>query len=536
MKLRPYQQEAVDKIFRAFGDCDKNLAVLPTGGGKTIIFSKIAEQIKGRVLILAHREELIDQAIEKLHKATGLFADKEKAEHRASLSARIVVASIQTLSRKKRRERWPHDHFDCVICDEAHHSISKSWLAVLNYFATLTLGVTATPDRGDKKNLGQYYENVAFEISLLDLIGDGYLSPIRVVAAPLEIDLNDVKQTSGDFDAAGVASALDPFLPSIVRELKRLAPHRKILTFLPLRATSRKFVEICNQSGISAKHVDGESPDRKEILREFEDNDFQLLSNAMLLTEGYDCPDIDCVVILRPTRSRPLYSQMVGRGTRIDPFKDDLLLIDFLWAHERHNLVRPASLVAETDELAEMATGIVEREAKAGGDKQESLDLADLVSDATREREEKLAEELRKNAKRKKEEKDLAEFCLTLHATELADWEPAVKWDSFPATPRQLEILEKNGFPLDAVKGRGHASAILDVIFKRSKQDLATPKQVRLLKRLGHPAPAQCSFSEASAYLSSRLPNKPRKPRTSKPVAARRFRLKKSTPSGPAPF
>ncbi len=514
MNLRPYQQEAVDNILNAFGECRRNLAVLPTGGGKTLIFSKIAERmLPKRTLILAHREELIDQAIDKLHKATGLFADKEKAQHRASLQADIVVASIQTLSRKKRRERWPSDHFGCVVCDEAHHSISKTWLDVLGYFDALTLGVTATPDRGDKKNLGQYYENVAFEISLFDLIDQGYLSPIKVIAAPLEIDLNNVKQSAGDFDAAGVASALDPFLPSIANELQRLARHRKILTFLPLRATSRKFVDICNASGITARHVDGESIDRKEILTAFERNEFQLLSNAMLLTEGYDCPDIDCVVVLRPTRSRPLYSQMVGRGTRVDDFKDDLLLIDFLWAHERHNLIRPANLVASTEDVATMATGIVEREAKAGGETQQSLDLKELVSDATIQREEKLADELRKNTQRKKEEKDLAEFCLSLHATDLAEWEPTMQSDSLPVTDKQREILERNGFPVDGVRGRGHASALLDLIFKRSKQDLATPKQVRLLKRLGHPSPAACSFSEAGAFISARLKSKPTKNR-----------------------
>ncbi|MEL0098701.1 MAG: DEAD/DEAH box helicase family protein, partial [Opitutae bacterium] len=199
MTPRPYQSAAIDAITEASKHYRKNLAVLPTGAGKTVIFSFIAQHFQPeRTLILAHRNELIDQAIAKLHAATGIVADKEKAEFRASFDAPVVVASIQTMT--SRLERWPSDHFAHIICDEAHHSISPSWLNVLNHFKDANiLGVTATPDRGDKKNLGQFYDNVAYEVDLFDLVRNGYLSPIKVFSAPLEIDLGSVKQIAGDY-------------------------------------------------------------------------------------------------------------------------------------------------------------------------------------------------------------------------------------------------------------------------------------------------------------------------------------------------
>ena len=509
MKLRPYQEDALAAILKSLGEGGNSLAVLPTGSGKTIIFSNVAKaMLPGRTLILAHREELIDQAISKLHAATGIYADKEKAQDRASLNSDVVVASIQSMT-AKRLKRWPADHFACIICDEAHHSISKSWQSVLKHFNAPVLGVTATPDRGDKRNLGEFYDSITYEISLLELINLKFLAPIRVVTAPLEINLNDVKQTAGDFDRSGLATALDPYLPSIARELKRLAPHRKILVFNPLISSSKKFVEACNLAGIKSRHVDGTSKDRKEILEAFDRDEFQLISNAMLLPEGYDQPDVDCVVILRMTRSAALYKQMVGRGTRIDTFKDDLLLIDFLWLHEKHNLIRPAHLVAETPEQSDMITRVIEREAKAGG--QGDLDLIGLTSDATREREEALAAQLRAVEGRKAEEKCMMDFCKTMHCEELADYQPTVKWDLGAITSDQAATLEANGIQTAGVRGRGHASALLDHLKTRAVNKLATPKQMALIKRLGHPAGESVTFADASDFIGRRIGNRRKK-------------------------
>jgi len=444
---RQYQLDCHAAILAGFKDFDRQLAVLPTGAGKSCIFSWLAEAYQPkRALILAHREELIIQAVQKIAMSTGIFAQVEKAESRASLDAPVVVGSIQTMQR--RMERFPKDHFSLVVADEAHHAISNSWLQVLNYFDAKILGVTATSDRADKRNLGQFFENVAFEISLVELIKQKYLCPIKVRALPLEINLKGVRTTMGDYNDSDLGDALAPYLRTIAKAIKEHAPNRKTLAFLPLVVTSQNFVRICNEEGIVAQHVDGNSTDRKEILRDYSRGKYQLLSNAMLLTEGYDEPTIDCVLNLRPTKSRPLYSQMVGRGTRIHPTKADLLLLDFLWMHEKHNLIRPAHLISTCDDMADAMTKLTEAKASCG-DEQAEMDLMGLESSAREQREEKLREELASKAKRKGKTIDAMEFCLSLGDVELADYEPTMKWHEKKLTPGQIGVLEKAGIDIE---------------------------------------------------------------------------------------
>lgn len=502
MNLRPYQQQALQQILTGFNEFGKQLAVLPTGAGKTVLFSHLAASIlPKRTLILCHRDELIEQAISKLHSATGIVADKEKAEHYASMDAQVVVGSVQSLQ-GNRLKRWPQDHFGLVVADEGHHAISASWQRVLNHFDqhAWILAVTATPDRGDKKNLGAYFENVAFEISLFDLINQGYLSRISVQSIPLSIDLNKVRQTAGDFNEADLGDALQPYLREIALAIREAAAFRRTLVFLPLIATSKEFVRICNEVGVTAAHVDGYSPDRKEILQRFANGEFELLANAMLLTEGFDDPGIDCVTILRPTKSRVLYCQMTGRGTRVAPCKRNLLLLDFLWLHEKLNLIRPAHLIATNDLQAEEMTEITQ---KAGGETQ--LDLEGLATEAQRMREKKLQEALAQKAKRKAKTIDAMEFCLSLHQPDIAEWEDAMPWHGNPVSEGQQTTLSKFGFDAATVKSAGHASAILDMCIMRSKLGLASPKQMNLLRRFKHPSPETATFEEASAFLDRRF-------------------------------
>jgi superfamily II DNA or RNA helicase len=510
VNLRSYQEQCVSSALAGFNEYQRQLIVIPTGGGKTIVFSKLAEAVQPkRTLILAHREELIDQAVDKIAKATGIFAQVEKAEQRASLMAPVVVASVQTLAGQQRRERWPQDHFHLVVIDEAHHALADSYQRVLGHFDAKVLGVTATPDRGDKRNLGQYFENVAYEITMFDLIKQGYLSPVKVKALPVEIDLSNVKSVAGDYSADDLGTALTPYLRSIAKALREHASFRKCLVFLPLIATSKAFTEICIQEGLSAAHVDGMSEDRKNILARFADGEFEVLSNAMLLTEGFDDPSIDCVVVLRPTRSRALYAQMIGRGTRVCQTKDDLLVLDFLWLHEKHNLVRPAHLVAGTNEIADAITEKLEHEARGGG--QGELDLESLNASAVAEREDRLQEELRKQANRKAKTIDAMELSLSLHNIEAAEYEPSFNWERGPVSPGQRAVLEKFGIGMDTVRCKGHASKILDMLFSRSKLGLATPRQLKYLRQLGHPSPETATFKEASAYLDARWKEKSKK-------------------------
>lgn len=500
MKLRPYQSESISETVKGFREYGKQLLVLPTGGGKTIVFANLASMAKGRTLILAHREELIDQAIDKIFQATGLNAGKEKAEFSASLEDKVVVASVQSMI--NRLDGWPADHFSLVVCDEAHHSISESWQRVLAHFDkhAKVLGVTATPDRGDKRSLGCYYENVAYETNIVDMINAGYLSPIKIKTMPIRLDLQEVHQTAGDFDSRELGDALEPYLEQIAWAIRNEASNRRTLAFLPLIATSQRFVEICQSIGIRAKHIDGYSQDRKEIQSQFANGEFDLLSNAMLLTEGYDCPPIDCVVCLRPTRSRPLYSQMVGRGTRLYPGKDDLLLLDFLWMHSKHNLIRPANLVAVDDELADIMTEISE---KTGG--KGELDLQDLESSAKEQREESLRKKIEANQNKQSKLIDAAEWFLNMGDTEDAYWEPTMKWHENKCTDKQRKIIEAAGIDIRSVNGRGHASRIIDVYLKHQNNKPASHKQKWAMRQGGYTGNlAEATQGDARKFFAAR--------------------------------
>lgn len=207
------------------------------------------------------------------------------------------------------------------------------------------------------RNLGQYFEHLAYEYSLPRAIKEGYLSPIKAVTIPLKLDLTGVGVQAGDFKNSDLDTALDPYLHQIAREMRTYCAQRKTVVFLPLVRTSQKFRDILEQEGFRAAEVNGSSEDRAEVLRDFNDGKYNVLCNSMLLTEGWDCPSVDCVVVLRPTKIRSLYCQMVGRGTRIAPGKDHLLLLDFLWHTERHELCHPASLICESPEVAQRMTG-----------------------------------------------------------------------------------------------------------------------------------------------------------------------------------
>jgi superfamily II DNA or RNA helicase len=501
MDLRDYQQEAIDAILHGFRDHQRLLAVLPTGAGKTILFAHLAARRQpGRTLVLAHREELLTQAVDKIHRATGLRADIEKAEQRAALDAPVVVASVQTMI--GRAARWPADHFDLVVVDEAHHALADSYQGVLSRFDqhAKVLGVTATPDRGDKRNLGKYFEEIAFEVGLLRLINDGYLSRIMIKRLPVGIDLRQVRRTAGDYAASGIDEALAPKLEDVADAIAAEAFDRKTIVFLPLVATARQFAEMLARRGVDARAVAGEDrPEaRSGALQWFaQAGPGSALCNAMLLTEGFDQPDVDCVVCLRPTQVRALFVQMVGRGTRVHPGKENLLLLDFLWQTEEYKLVSPARLFSGNAE--EVAA--VERRITEG----EEVDLMDEVRDVEAERMEALRGRLKAARRKVPGTWDAMDLLFQLNEEELAAYEPTMEWHEREISPAQAQALIKAGFDPGSVTCRGHASKILDLLARRRGNNLATPKQVRLLRRLGHPSPTMASFAEASTWISTQL-------------------------------
>ena len=400
MELRPYQEEARQAIFGQWDQgIHKTLLVLPTGCGKTIVFAKVADDCVrrgSRVLILAHRGELLSQAADKIRKATGLGCAVEKAEETCRGSwFRVVVGSVQTLMQEKRLGQFPADYFQTIIIDEAHHCISESYQRILKHFPDAqVLGVTATPDRGDMRNLGQYFESLAYEYTLPKAIREGYLSPIKALTIPLKIDMSGVSVQAGDFKAGDIGTALDPYLEGIAQEMEKYCRDKKTVVFLPLVKTSQKFRDLLNAHGFQAAEVNGDSADREEVLDGFASGRYNVLCNSMLLTEGWDCPSVDCIVVLRPTKVRSLYCQMVGRGTRLCPGKDHLLLLDFLWHTERHELCHPASLICENEEVAQRMTENLEKDAGCPVDIEEAEKQAS--EDVVAQREEALAKQLQK--------------------------------------------------------------------------------------------------------------------------------------------
>lgn len=506
MELRPYQESAKNAILNEWDKgIKRTLLVLPTGCGKTIVFSKVIEEKvrEGkRGLVLAHRGELLEQASDKLYKASGLRTALEKAES-TSLNSweRVVVGSVQTLMREKRLHQFSKEHFDFIVVDEAHHCISDSYQTVLSYFENAdVLGVTATPDRGDMKNLGKYFETLAYQYSLPQAIKEGYLSPIKALTIPLQLDLSSVSQQAGDFKASDIGTALDPYLYQIADEMVKHCQNRKTVVFLPLVVTSQKFRDILNEKGFRAAEVNGSSPDRTKILEDFENNRYNVLCNSMLLTEGWDSPAVDCIVVLRPTKVRSLYSQMVGRGTRLYPGKEELLLLDFLWHTERHDLVHPAHLIAENEEVAKAITKISEDNVGIALDIEllEEKAKEDVVS----QREEALAEQLAQMRKRKRALVDPLQFELSIQAEDLSNYVPSFGWEMGPPTSKQLQQLEKAGILPDEIDNAGKASLLIDRINKRRDAGLATPKQIRLLERFDFQHVGNWSFEAANKMIS----------------------------------
>ena len=491
MELRPYQQQAKDAIFSEWENgIKKTLLVLPTGCGKTIVFAKVAEEcVKGgsRVLILAHRGELLDQAADKIGKSTGLGCATEKAEQTCLGSwFRIVVGSVQSMMREKRLNQFPNDYFNTIIIDEAHHCISDSYQKVLRHFPDAeVLGVTATPDRGDMQNLGTVFESLAYEYTLPKAIKEGYLSPIKAVTIPLKIDMSAVGVQAGDFKSGDIATALDPYLESIAEEMEKYCSNKKTVVFLPLVKTSQKFRDILNNHGFKAAEVNGDSKDRAEILEAFDEDQYNVLCNSMLLTEGWDCPSVDCIVVLRPTKVRSLYCQMVGRGTRLSPEtnKDHLLLLDFLWHTERHELCHPASLICESAEVAQKMTENMEKDVGCVIDIEEAEKTAS--EDVVAQREEALAKQLSEMKRRKKRLVDPLQFEMSIQAEDLSGYVPAFGWEMAPPSEGQKKTLEKLGILPDAIENAGKASKILDRLDKRRREGLTTPKQIRFLESRG---------------------------------------------------
>ncbi len=504
-ELRPYQEEARQAIEMEWASGrKKTLLVLPTGTGKTVVFSKVTEDMVrngDRVLIMAHRGELLDQAADKLEKITGLTSAIEKAEETCiGKWNRVTVGSVQSLQRPQRLEKFPDNYFSTIIVDEAHHCITDGYRRILDHFPEAkVLGVTATPDRGDQRRLGEVFDSLAYEYSIVQAIRQGYLCKIMAQTIPLQLDMTSLKTQAGDYTLGSIDTALDPYLEQIAAEMEKCCMSRKTVVFLPLIKTSQKFRDILNRHGFRAAEVNGTSEDREQILQDFENGKYNILCNSMLLTEGWDCPSVDCIVVLRPTKVRSLYCQMVGRGTRLSPGKENLLLLDFLWLSEKHELCRPADIICKNKEVSEKMTSNLE----AVGCPEDIEEAEKKASeDVLKDREEKLAAQLESMKKRKRSLVDPLQFEMSIQSEDLVNYEPTIGWQMAPASEKQLQALEKYGIFPDEIENAGKADLLLDRLAKRRLEGLSTPKQIRFLESRGFQHVGTWSFTSANNMIA----------------------------------
>lgn len=497
-KLRPYQGDAIAAARDAYRAGERaTLIELPTGTGKTVVFAEVARltvERGGRTLVLAHRTELLKQARRKLLDV-GVQAEIEQGPRRAG-DADVVVASVATL-KGKRLEAWSADAFALIVIDECHHAVSKSYRKIVDYFASArVLGVTATPDRADGVGLGELFQSICYRLELRRAIAEGHLVPIKARAIKLDVDLDAIKRSHGEFDTEQLGAAMSEaaVLDASARALLAERGDRPTIAFTVNVAHAHVLAAAVNahRPGLAVA-VSGESTDdeREGAEAGLLDGSIGVVFNAALWTEGFDCPPVACIAVFRQLGSRALLAQMIGRGTRPSPAtgKTDVLVLDFAGSTARHRLVTPAD-VLEGDLPEDVADLVVEElRAEGGGDVEAAI------------------------AKAK------AELARVRNA-------PAARWissevggllgedvdvrlggDGFSlASQWQLAELAGLGFRVPAGLTDLQATKILAILAKRSRLGLCTYRQATNLRRRGVDPKviATMKRGEASAELERR--------------------------------
>lgn len=533
--LREYQEQAVSEIFNAWNDSQSTLIVMPTGTGKTQVFTSVINRIwPKRALVLAHREELIWQAVKRIQ-SLGLEATVEMADLRASdgvfNEVPVIVSTIQTqIAGNNGNGRMGHfkpSDFALVVVDEAHHATSPSYRKVLNYYQQnpdlKILGVTATPDRADEKALGQVFESVAFDYEILDAINDGWLVPIQQQMVMIEgLDFSHIKTTAGDLNGGELAAVMEAEknMQGIAAASLDIIQDKRTLVFTASVKQAEKLAEIFNRhrNGM-ADWVCGATPkeNRRLSLKSFHEGDTQVMVNCNVLTEGYDSPDIQVVIQARPTKSRCLYSQQIGRGTRpltgilsglqtaeerqraiLNSPKPNLLVVDFAGNSGRHKLVTTADILGGKldDEVIELA----QRRAKAKG----VVNMADELNRAQQELHLKIEEQKRREAARKAHLVAKAEFRIrSVDPFDILDVKPirARGWDEGKTlTQAQRQVLLRNGININGMP-YGQQKQLLMAIFKRMENKSCTVKQAKCLRGFGYDT-REMKFEEASQLIT----------------------------------
>jgi superfamily II DNA or RNA helicase len=400
IKLRDYQQDAVAAAHAAHGQGVRRPAeVLATGAGKSVILAEVARTSRHgvaggkRVVILAHREELVEQNAQKVR---DVAPDLRVGIVQASTNqtqAHVISASVQTLAAAGRRAQLRD--VGLVIVDEAHHAPAASYVGVLDHFGCMSpgalegvpfaraLGFTATMSRGDGKALGDIWQEIVYVKETSELIAEGFL--VRPVAFRVRVDdlqLGKVRKVAGDYSSRGLGDAIeDSMAPKKIAEaLREHAADRQTLLFAPLVSTAEVIRDELRNAGFSAELVHGGTPkdERRRLVQAYRDGAVQVLCNAMVFTEGTDLPMTSCVVIARPTMNPALFVQMVGRGLRLFPGKSDCVVLDVVGATNRHRLAAPVDLFGVEDvELPEGLPIVVDEDAEQDLEDLEEQQLVD---------------------------------------------------------------------------------------------------------------------------------------------------------------
>jgi superfamily II DNA or RNA helicase len=541
MRLRPYQAEAIARIDEAFASHRSALVVLPTGCGKTVVFATAIDRLggRGRALVIAHREELIAQAAQKIHAVTGVSPQIEMAAHWATpewldwdhAPTRVIVSSVQTLS-TGRMKRFASG-FDLLVIDEAHHAPAESYRRVIEHFRAINpemrvLGVTATPDRADELALGSVFETVAHSYDIADAVTDGWLTPIRQTSVNVAgLDYSSVRTTAGDLNGADLSKILneEKTLHQIAHPTIEVARGRRAIVFCASVEQATRIGEIINRwKGGSAAMVSGETPklERQAILSRFARGQTQFLCNCGVLTEGFDDPGVEVVVLARPTKSRALFAQMVGRGTRPLPgivdgpetaaarvaaiaasAKPCCEVIDFVGNTGRHRLISVSDILGGNDPepVRDLAAEIA-RKAGRGADVESALVEARARIEEERRRAEEEAER-RAAAKKLRDEQIAREAARRANLRARADYrtstvdpfevlgvrrDPAAlaKWSGSgrPISDKQAQMLARSGIDPRSING-DDARRLCQEIIARFKTGKCTYKQAAILRKNG---------------------------------------------------
>ena len=533
--LRPYQLEAIDEVEKAFKDHQSVLMVMATGLGKSVTGAEIMRRRRGRGMWVAHRMELVEQAEDTIGRITGASPQVEMADRTANLSgfqsSNIVVGTVQTLNARRRGRprmaRFAPEYYNTLITDEAHHAVAKSWHSVSEHFCATPelrhLGMTATPDRGDEEALGQIYSQCAYRYEIVDGINDGWLVPVYVQAIEVDsIDLRNVGTVAGDLNQGQLANAMEQekAMHGVANPILEEAGDLRTLVFTSSVKHAHSLAEILNRHKPGrAAAVDGKTPkdERKRIMDQYRSGAIQYLCNVGIATEGFDMPDIQCVAIARPTMSRSLYAQMLGRGTRpitglVDEFpssddrcsairdsrKQRLVVMDFVGNSGRHKLVGPADVLGGNYSMEILhAAGQM---ARKDGKPIDTLELLKRAENAwQKERREKAERDKRRGVRA-----DVNYRKKTIDPFDALDLEPSKEYSNLnikPLTVGQQGWLERCGFDTTELSDL-EQRRILRELVRRKRKDLCTPKQAAVLKRYGYET-RNLSMSDASARLDA---------------------------------